>query len=95
VFDPRSLGLRPSSLAELCGGDAAFNARLLRGLVDGERGPVRDVVLLNAAAALATLSLEAGLDQLADHFDRCREAVDSGRAAAVLDHWANQSLACQ
>lgn len=93
VFDPRSLGLRPASLAELRGGDAAFNARLLRGLVDGERGPVRDVVLLNAAAALATLSLERGLEQLAECFDRCREAVDSGRAAAVLDHWTGQSLA--
>lgn len=91
VFDPRSLGLRPTSLAELRGGDAAFNARLLRGLVDGERGPVRDVVLLNAAVALATLSLESGLEQLADCLHRCREAVDSGRAAAVLDHWTGQS----
>ncbi|MGZ0149599.1 anthranilate phosphoribosyltransferase [Kribbella sp. WER1] len=94
VFDPRSLGLRPSSLAELRGGDAAFNARLLRGLVGGERGPVRDVVLLNAAAALVALSLESGLEQLADCFERCREAVDSGRAAAVLDHWTGRSLAC-
>ena len=95
VFDPRSLGLRPSSLAELRGGDAAFNARLLHGLVDGERGPVRDVVLLNAAAALATFSLESGLDQLGDCFERCQEVVDSGRAAAVLDRWTNHSLACQ
>ncbi|WP_427887020.1 anthranilate phosphoribosyltransferase [Kribbella sp. GL6] len=93
VFDPRSLGLRPSSLAELRGGDAAFNAQLLRGLVDGERGPVRDVVLLNAAAALATLTLGSGLEQLADCFERCQEAVDSGRAASVLDRWANHSLA--
>jgi anthranilate phosphoribosyltransferase len=90
VFDPRSLGLRPSSLAELRGGDAAFNTRLLRGLVDGERGPVRDVVLLNAAAALATLSLESGLEPLADCFERCQEAVDSGRAAAVLDRWTSR-----
>lgn len=95
VFDPRSLGLRPSSLAELRGGDAAFNARLLRGLVDGERGPVRDVVLLNAAAAVATLSLDSGLEQLTDCFERCQEAVDNGRAAAVLDRWTNHSLACR
>ncbi|MEV6266082.1 anthranilate phosphoribosyltransferase [Kribbella sp. NPDC051936] len=94
VFDPRSLGLRPSSLAELRGGSAAFNAQLLRRLVDGERGPVRDVVLLNAAAALATLSLEFGLEHLADCFERCQEAVDSGRAAETLDRWANHSLAC-
>jgi len=94
VFDPRSLGLRPSSLAELRGGDAAFNAQLLRRLVDGERGPVRDVVLLNAAAALATPSLEFGLEHLADCFERCQDAVDSGRAAETLDRWANHSLAC-
>jgi anthranilate phosphoribosyltransferase len=95
VFDPRSLGLRPSSLAELRGGDAAFNARVLRGLVDGERGPVRDVVLLNAAAALVTLELGKGrlLEQLADCLERCREAVDSGKAAAMLERWANHSLA--
>ncbi|GAA2841755.1 anthranilate phosphoribosyltransferase [Kribbella solani] len=93
VFDPRSLGLRPASLAELRGGDAAYNARLLRGLVDGVRGPVRDVVLLNAAAALTALSLENGLDQLAECFARCQDAVDSGEAAKVLDRWASHSLA--
>ncbi|HEY3562105.1 MAG TPA: anthranilate phosphoribosyltransferase [Kribbella sp.] len=89
VFDPRSLGLRPSSLAELRGGDAAFNARLLRALVDGERGPVRDVVLLNAAAALTTLTLDSGLEQLADCFERCRDAVDSGQAAKLLARWTS------
>ncbi|MFG1906847.1 anthranilate phosphoribosyltransferase [Kribbella sp. NPDC048928] len=87
VFDPRSLGLRPSSLAELGGGDAAYNARLLRALVAGERGPIRDVVLLNAAAALTSLTLDTGLERLADSFERCQEAVDSGRAAALLDRW--------
>jgi anthranilate phosphoribosyltransferase len=97
VFDPRSLGLRPSSLAELRGGDAAFNARVLRGLVDGEPGPVRDVVLLNAAAALVTLELGNGLllEQLADCLERCRQAVDSGQAAATLERWARHSLACR
>lgn len=96
VFDPRSLGLRPVSLAELRGGDAAYNARVLRGLVDGERGPVRDVVLLNAAAALATLELGQGLllEQFADCLERCREAVDNGKAAATLARWTGQSLAC-
>jgi anthranilate phosphoribosyltransferase len=90
VFDPQSLGLAPVSLAELRGGDAAFNARVLRGLVDGEPGPVRDVVLLNAAAALVTLELGRGalLEQLAECLERCREAVDSGRAAATLQRWA-------
>jgi anthranilate phosphoribosyltransferase len=93
VFDPRSLGLRPSSLAELRGGDAAYNAALLRGLVDGVRSPVRDVVLLNAAAALTTLSLDTGplLDVLAQCLDRCIAAVDNGRAAALLQRWTSTS----
>jgi anthranilate phosphoribosyltransferase len=97
VFDPRSLGLAPVSLAELRGGDAAFNARVLRGLVDGEPGPVRDVVLLNAAAALVTLELGKGLllEQLAECLERCREAVDNGYATAQLDRWTGHSLACR
>jgi anthranilate phosphoribosyltransferase len=95
VFDPRSLGLAPVSLAELRGGDAAFNARVLRGLVEGEPGPVRDVVLLNAAAALVTLELGKGLllEQFAECLERCRQAVDNGNATATLERWAGQSLA--
>ncbi|GAB2685896.1 anthranilate phosphoribosyltransferase [Kribbella swartbergensis] len=95
VFDPRSLGLAPVSLAELRGGDAAYNARVLRGLLDGEPGPVRDVVLLNAAAALVTLELGKGLllEQFADCLERCRKAVDNGDATATLERWAGQSLA--
>ena len=97
VFDPRSLGLAPVSLAELRGGDAAFNARVLRGLVDGERGPVRDVVLLNAAAALVTLELGKGLllEQFAECLERCGEAVDNGNATAALERWTSHSLACR
>jgi anthranilate phosphoribosyltransferase len=97
VFDPRSLGLAPVSLAELRGGDAAFNAGVLHGLVDGEPGPVRDVVLLNAAAALVTLELGNGLllEQLAECLERCREAVDNGSATALLERWAGHSLPCR
>jgi anthranilate phosphoribosyltransferase len=97
VFDPRSLGLAPVSLAELRGGDAAFNARVLRGLVDGEPSPVRDVVLLNAAAALVTLELGNGLllEQFAECLERCRDAVDNGSATVKLDRWTSQSLACR
>ncbi|MEU4192706.1 hypothetical protein AB0E69_12450 [Kribbella sp. NPDC026611] len=93
VFDPRSLGLRPSSLADLRGGTAAYNAQLLRALVRGVHSPVRDVVLLNAAAALSTLSLHSGplLDVMADCLEHCRTAVDSGRTADLLDRWTSTS----
>ncbi len=52
-FDPLSLGLPRASLADLRGGDAAHNAAVVRSVLSGEPGPVRDIVLLNAAAALA------------------------------------------
>jgi anthranilate phosphoribosyltransferase len=52
-FDPAALGLAPSTLADLRGGDPAHNASVVRDLLGGATGPIRDVVLLNAAAAMA------------------------------------------
>src|ERR1700749_36589 len=52
-FDPAVLGLAPSTLADLRGGDPAHNASVARAVLAGEPGPVRDIVLLNAAAAIA------------------------------------------
>ncbi len=52
-FDPAVLGLAPSTLADLRGGDPAHNASVARDLLGGATGPVRDIVLLNAAAAMA------------------------------------------
>ena len=54
LLDAADLGLPRSTPADLRGGDAAFNADVARRLLAGETGPVRDAVLLNAAAALAT-----------------------------------------
>jgi anthranilate phosphoribosyltransferase len=52
-FDPADLGLPPASLTDLRGGDPARNASAVRSLLAGDAGPVRDIVLLNAAAAMA------------------------------------------
>jgi len=52
-FDPGSLGVPRASLADLRGADAAHNSAVVRSVLSGEQGPVRDIVLLNAAAALA------------------------------------------
>lgn len=79
---PEDLGLRRASAQELAGGTAADNAAMLLGVLRGEKGPRRDVVLLNAAAALVAgdraSSLPEGL-KLAE------AAIDSGRAAASLE----------
>ena len=81
------LGLPPTSLDDLLGGDAALNAAILRGILGGElRGPKRDVVLLNAAAALATESgdWQAGLAAAA-------QSIDSGAALNALDRFIEKT----
>src|SRR5439155_19462368 len=89
VIDARDLGLPRSQPGDLRGADAAFNADVARRLLAGEPGPVRDAVLINAAAALAAHAgfgadvpgvLKAGLDRASD-------AIDSGAAATALGRW--------
>lgn len=93
-LDPRALGLPIVEAEALRGADAAYNAKVARATLGGERGPVRDAVLLNAAAALAARTppapggLVAALDegmQVAAH------AVDSGAALTTLDLWVQAS----
>ena len=88
-LDPSALGIARGSLDQLRGGTAAANAHVLRALLDGQLGPVRDVVLLNAAAAVAVASLTDAplVEQLADGLAKCAEAIDSGRSAATLARW--------
>ena len=68
---------------------------MVRAVLAGERGPVRDIVLLNAAAALAAAAgvpgPEAVTAALADGYARAAQAVDSGAAAALLDRWIQVS----
>jgi anthranilate phosphoribosyltransferase len=87
--DPAAFGLAPSSADDLRGGDAAHNADVVRRLLAGEHGAVRDAVLLNAGAALAVYDVPGGEvdDALAAGLEKAREAVDSGAAAATLDRW--------
>ncbi len=102
AVDPAVLGIRPAAPDALRGGDAAHNAEVVRRFVAGEPGPVRDAVLLNAAAALvAHDGLDAGVsggslhDRLSTALTRVGEAVDDGAAAKLLDRWvaASQSAA--
>ena len=71
------------------------NADVVRTLLSGQQGPVRDAVLLNAAAALVAAEPgEASLDrQLIAAIERAAAAVDSGAAAAVLERWVSTSQA--
>ena len=89
-LDPAALGIPRAEVADLVGGDAATNAGVVRDLLDGRPGPVRDVVLLNAAAALVAYEGPVAGDlenQLAVGLDRARSAIDSGAAKEKLAIW--------
>jgi anthranilate phosphoribosyltransferase len=94
-FDPAALGLPQATLEQLRGGDAAHNAQVTRDLLAGRTGPVRDAVLLNAAAALAAheAAQEPLVDRLRAGWERAATALDEGRAAGVLTRWVEVSSA--
>lgn len=89
TVDPSAHGLAPAAPGALRGGDAAHNADVVRRVLAGEPGPVRDAVLLNAGAALAVYDAAPGGldDRLAAGLDRARAAVDTGAAADTLRRW--------
>ena len=89
TVDPARLGIALASTADLRGGDAAYNADVVRQLLAGKTGAVRDAVVLNAGAALAVYDdADGGIeDRLAAGIARAAEAIDSGAAAAVLERW--------
>jgi anthranilate phosphoribosyltransferase len=81
-ISPRNAGLPDAKPEDLVGGDATENAAHLRAVLQGNQGPLRDVVLLNAAAAL----LVAGKAKtLRDGVALAAASIDSGKALAVLE----------
>jgi anthranilate phosphoribosyltransferase len=97
-FDPAALGLPRAAIDDLRGGDPSHNADVTRALLAGRTGPVRDIVLLNAAAAItaagglsAVTSSDALAKALGDGLARAAAAVDSSAAAALLDRWTQVS----
>ncbi|NTU72407.1 MAG: anthranilate phosphoribosyltransferase, partial [Coriobacteriia bacterium] len=82
---PESVGIARGTLADIAGGTAVENAAIVRAILGGEAGPRRDVVLMNAAAALLAAGKTA---DLAAGVALARDAIDSGRALAALDELA-------
>ena len=85
---PEEFGLQRSPLDDISGGDAALNAQLIREVLAGKRSARRDVVLLNAAAALVAAGRA---DHLRDAVPLAGKAIDSGRAAGKLEALVNFS----
>jgi anthranilate phosphoribosyltransferase len=81
-IDPAALGFAPATMDDLRGGDAAYNARIIRTVLGGEQGARRDIGILNAAAALV---VAGRVDDLESGLGVAAESIDSGRALGVLD----------
>jgi len=81
VVDAADHGIPRSTLEDVRGGDPSENLAIMERLLAGEGGPVRDIVLFNAACALV---VAGRCDEVADGLALAAEALDSGAAARVL-----------
>lgn len=93
VVDPRELGFDPPPPDALRGGDAQTNAGVVRNVLAGVAGPVRDAVVLNAAAGIAAFDDDVSdlNDGLSRGVEVAASAIDSGSSARVLDQWCELS----
>ncbi|MEX8057413.1 anthranilate phosphoribosyltransferase [Microbacterium sp. 16-032] len=100
-LDPRDLGIPLADMDDLLGGSPDHNATVVRRVLGGDHGAVRDIVLLNAAAGLVSFRLfqDAAqvqrpiLERLAEAMTDAAAAIDDGRASAKLDDWVDASKA--
>lgn len=95
-LDPRELGIATAQIDDILGSTPEYNATLARKVLAGEHGPVRDIVLLNAAAGLVSFRLAQDPEQLRrpliERLDEqlavATTAIDSGAASQKLAEWA-------
>jgi anthranilate phosphoribosyltransferase len=102
VIDVRELGLAQATVEQILGQDPAHNAALARSVLAGEPGPVRDIVVLNAAAGMTAFRLAEDPSQvnrelrerLTENISIASATIDSGAAGALLSRWvqATQSF---
>ena len=89
-IEPEEFGMKRAALEDITGGDAVENAAIIRAVLGGEESPRRDVVLLNAAAALVAAGRT---DHIAGAIPMAAKSIDSGAAAAKLEALARFSSA--
>jgi anthranilate phosphoribosyltransferase len=94
-FDPREVGIDLAPIEALRGADPAYNAEVARRVLAGERGPVRDAVVLNSASALVALAPTDApfVEQMRAAMDRTTESIDSGAAERKLAEWSKATQA--
>ena len=89
-LDPAKVGIGRVKPEDLAGGDAPHNADIARRVIDGEKGPQRDVVVLNAGAALQVAGFAGNLEE---GMATAARAIDDGDAAKTLMRWVEVSNA--
>ncbi len=90
VIHPQDFGIAVAPIDALRGSDAASNAQVVRSVLAGDRGPVRDAVIYNAAAGLVALEedyAEPLVSRISKQMQRAEAAIDSGAAKAALTRW--------
>jgi len=91
---PQDFGIPLAPVEALAGRDGAYNAGIVRELLEGRPGPVRDAVVLNAAAGLTAFDTSAEghlFERIQANMARAVESIDSGAAQSVLDAWVRVS----
>ncbi|MDH6532939.1 anthranilate phosphoribosyltransferase [Aurantimicrobium minutum] len=94
-LDPLELGIPRANLADFRGGEPSYNAEVLKDTLTGTTGPIRDIVLLNAAAGMTAFELAQDSTQvlrpiklrLAEQLERAAAVIDSGAATSKLEQW--------
>jgi anthranilate phosphoribosyltransferase len=89
-LDPAKVGIGKVKPSDLAGGDAAHNADIARRVIEGKPGAQRDVVVLNAGAALQVAGFA---ETLVEGMATAARAIDDGEAAKTLTHWVEVSNA--
>lgn len=88
ILNPQDLGFSLCTAGDLMGGDAALNASIIRGVLEGKRSPALDIVVLNAGAAIYVGGLAGDLPE---GVAMARKSVESGAARKTLEQWAAYS----
>jgi len=87
TVEPETFGMRCAPLEAIRGGDATENAGHIRRILDGERGPRRDIVVMNAAAALVAAGVA---ENFREGVEKCGKAIDTGSAKGKLRELASR-----
>lgn len=82
MIEPEEYGLGRTTLQEILGGDAAHNAQITRNILEGQKGPQRDIVLLNTAVAFVAGGI---VDNINEGIKYAVEIIDSGKALGKLE----------